>query len=187
MTQRQGYSLGRRITLGCVPPRHVRNAVRARQKSASFPPSLFPLSPFFSDRRPALLSFSAPASIRHASDVTSAGWNANTLPSAVCADPTSQSPRSPQMGPRSPPSRKDRKPASALPPCPPSNAGECIYGVSSRGSSIRKRDKVSSSKNRPSSLLLLPPPPPHHPRRPHRLQVVGAWDTCPYPNPKRRP
>lgn len=122
---------------------------RARKAKVSIiPPSpRFPLIPprSFSDQRPALLSLSAPATIRHASGVWSAGWNANTLPSAACAGPTSQSPHSPQcrIDLRSPPSWRDRKPANALPPCLPFNAGDCRFGV--RVSSNRNRSKVSNS------------------------------------------
>ena len=68
---------------------------RARKAKVSIvsPPSPFRL---FSDHRSALLSLSAPASIQPASGVSSAGWNANTPPSAACADPTSRSPHPPQ-------------------------------------------------------------------------------------------
>jgi hypothetical protein len=57
------------------------------------PAFLSPPSPrSFSDQRPDLLSLSAPASIRHASGVSSAGWNVNTPLSAACAGPTSRNP-----------------------------------------------------------------------------------------------
>ena len=154
---------------------------RKAKVSIVFPPRFPLITPrSFSDQRPALLSLSVPATIRHASGVSSAGWNVNTPPSAACADLTSRSIHSPQcqMGHRTLRSWRDRNLANGLPPCPPYNAGDCIFGVSSS----RNRNKVSYSENR-SSLLPLP----HHPHRLHRPQVVGAWDTRPYPNPKRPP
>ena len=151
--------------------------------------SIVPPSPSYSlippcslsDQRSALLSLSAPATIRRASGVASADWNANTPLSVACVDPTSPSIHSPQcqMGPRSPPSWRDRNHANAPPPCPPFNAGDCRFGVSSN----RSRNKVINSTNRLPSLLPLP----HHPHLLHLPQVVGAWVTCPYLNPRRRP
>src|SRR6266478_3655100 len=166
-TRRLGYFLGLQTTVGSALCRHAKNVVRARQKSVSLPPCLPLILPrSFSDQWPALLSHSVPASIQNASDALRGSWNANTPPSAACGDPTGQSPHCPhcQMGPRSPLSPRDRRSVNVPPPCPPFRAGDCRFGVSSRGSSTRNRNKASNNRSRArgSSLLLLPPPPPHH-------------------------